>query len=400
MRCWGDNDWAPVIAPARGPVTVPLDLPEVQDAIGLAIDRDDLCVLRAREPARWWCTRPPNEARDNARLPLVERIDLPLGAASPLAVTATTGALGRATRCSITPKRRVECRELRFEVAPDGRSSRDETIVEVEGLDGAIYVVDGGAHACALLEDGDVMCWGDGEYGQLGDGRAVDPCFRGRFREPPVQVATRVRFDVAAPAIDDAFAHPPLTVARAPGDSFMPPDAPDICRAAPKGNKTFADLFTDLHEPSLWIAAADRTLRAYRFTLDPTWTSPITVRVESRGAGARLTVARLSVAGGFGRRPIDLLETRALTEAEWGNIESCVTAAMRVEPYDRSLGADGSEWLFESARDGRDTARMRWSPRGDAANDPPLRAFVECAERMVTLAGLDPRSMESKEIAP
>ncbi|MFI5299403.1 MAG: hypothetical protein ACHREM_15020 [Polyangiales bacterium] len=180
----------------------------------------------------------------------------------------------------------------------------------------------------------------------------------------------------------------------------MPPEAPDECRDYLHTDQTFTAVFTSMGEPSLWSAAADRDLRAYRFTLDPTWTNPISVRVERRGRDAQLTVARLSGAGGFGPGPLVLKTTRALTETEWTSVESCVSAAMRVEPYDRTLGRDGSEWLFESVREGRYSARMRWSPREGSANDPPLYAFVACADLFVTLAGQDPKRMESRGVGP
>lgn len=31
----------------------------------------------------------------------------------------------------------------------------------------------GQAHACAVAEDGQTYCWGDSEYGRLGDGAAI-----------------------------------------------------------------------------------------------------------------------------------------------------------------------------------------------------------------------------------
>ena len=40
--------------------------------------------------------------------------------------------------------------------------------------DGA-YLIDAGyEHTCAILDDGSVSCWGDNNYGQLGDGTTTD----------------------------------------------------------------------------------------------------------------------------------------------------------------------------------------------------------------------------------
>ncbi|MCU0692106.1 MAG: hypothetical protein MUF54_11950, partial [Polyangiaceae bacterium] len=42
----------------------------------------------------------------------------------------------------------------------------------VRGLDSVRQVAMGAYHACALLQDGNVACWGDNTYGQVGDGTA------------------------------------------------------------------------------------------------------------------------------------------------------------------------------------------------------------------------------------
>jgi alpha-tubulin suppressor-like RCC1 family protein len=44
------------------------------------------------------------------------------------------------------------------------------TPVRVSGITTATQVSVGKRHACALLSDGRVKCWGDNRYGQLGDG--------------------------------------------------------------------------------------------------------------------------------------------------------------------------------------------------------------------------------------
>ncbi|MBU5682639.1 MAG: hypothetical protein KQA34_02935, partial [Candidatus Aenigmarchaeota archaeon] len=42
--------------------------------------------------------------------------------------------------------------------------------VPVQGINNAIAIAAGGAHTCALLSNGSIMCWGNNYYGQLGDG--------------------------------------------------------------------------------------------------------------------------------------------------------------------------------------------------------------------------------------
>ncbi len=56
------------------------------------------------------------------------------------------------------------------------------TPVAVAGLTGATALAAGGSHTCALQSDGTVACWGDNYYGQLGDGTTTS-------RPTPVAVA-------------------------------------------------------------------------------------------------------------------------------------------------------------------------------------------------------------------
>src|SRR2546425_583931 len=66
----------------------------------------------------------------------------------------------------------------------DGTFNNSSTVpVAVGGLTGAVTVVTGGYHTCALLSDGTVQCWGENVEGQLGDGTS------GRSSSPPVRVS-------------------------------------------------------------------------------------------------------------------------------------------------------------------------------------------------------------------
>jgi alpha-tubulin suppressor-like RCC1 family protein len=45
---------------------------------------------------------------------------------------------------------------------------------KVNGISGPIAIAAGGAHTCALMSSGQVLCWGANGSGQLGDGMMLD----------------------------------------------------------------------------------------------------------------------------------------------------------------------------------------------------------------------------------
>ncbi|MBI3812816.1 MAG: hypothetical protein HY283_11555 [Nitrospirae bacterium] len=67
-------------------------------------------------------------------------------------------------------------------VQGDGPSGRHRPETEFE-FHGATSVVSGGSHACAVMADRTVACWGDNRYGQLGNGTTASA-------ESPVAVSS------------------------------------------------------------------------------------------------------------------------------------------------------------------------------------------------------------------
>jgi alpha-tubulin suppressor-like RCC1 family protein len=85
-------------------------------------------------------------------------------------------AAGAAHACALTSTGGVECwGDNSFGELGDGTRTRRGGPVGVSGLSGGVVAVTaGGGHTCALTGSGAVKCWGENDYGQLGDGSNTD----------------------------------------------------------------------------------------------------------------------------------------------------------------------------------------------------------------------------------
>lgn len=106
------------------------------------------------------------------------------GMRPPATFTATHVGVGSNHVCASTFDGRVWCwgRDNGYGQLGDGTSEAHGDPRVVPGLGGAVDVVAGYQHACALLGQGEVRCWGENQDGQLGDGLR-------RGRSSPVDVA-------------------------------------------------------------------------------------------------------------------------------------------------------------------------------------------------------------------
>lgn len=78
--------------------------------------------------------------------------------------------------CALTAAGTVGCwgRNTSGSLGDPGAGSYETTPTFGNGLTGAVQISVGATHACALLDTGSVMCWGDNDDEQLGDGTNTD----------------------------------------------------------------------------------------------------------------------------------------------------------------------------------------------------------------------------------
>jgi len=85
--------------------------------------------------------------------------------------------VGDVHACALRRTGRVQCwGRNEFGAVGDGTmgpSTVRPTPVEVQGLADVAAIALGGAHSCARRREGEILCWGVNNFGQLGDGSNV-----------------------------------------------------------------------------------------------------------------------------------------------------------------------------------------------------------------------------------
>lgn len=175
--CWGDNTLGQLGNPAtagESSEAVPVDQGSVSlgSATSLALGATHSCAIVDGNTYCWG-------ANDSGQLGNGNTMEVSTAALTASQQGLQTIAAGTATTCGVNAAGEVWCwgANARGQAGqpPDPTDMLTDVRVpaQVLGISNARAIAVGDTHACAELGDGDILCWGDNQSGELGDGSAT-----------------------------------------------------------------------------------------------------------------------------------------------------------------------------------------------------------------------------------
>jgi alpha-tubulin suppressor-like RCC1 family protein len=201
-RCWGLNDYGHLGDGTRTDSATPVAVQGLTGVMEVSGGGYHSCALLQDGTVRCWgrnSGEPDGIGGGQLGDPTLDSFF----SATPVTVTgittATAVAAGGFHSCALLRNGRVQCWGQNDQgqlgtgrLDPPGFLPRNPTPVTVTGITNAIAISAGGWHTCALLQGGTIRCWGQHDFGALGDGSNVNPQTRptpiARPRPTPVMV--------------------------------------------------------------------------------------------------------------------------------------------------------------------------------------------------------------------
>jgi alpha-tubulin suppressor-like RCC1 family protein len=170
MKCWGGNNEGELGDGSTAPRPVPGDVSGLLAGVSaIAVGGSHVCALTTGGGMKCWGRNVDGAVGDNTTFQRLTPVDV-LGLTS--GVTAITAGAGQT--CALTSGANMKCWGSNTSgQLGNGDSSGTPQLapVDVVRLGNLVAAISaGGNHTCARTAGGNVACWGDGYYGQLGDG--------------------------------------------------------------------------------------------------------------------------------------------------------------------------------------------------------------------------------------
>jgi len=211
VQCWGRNsDYQTGESTTTNNQSLPFTVPNLADAIDISLGEGHGCALRATGVVSCWGNDFNGQMGDNDMDPAdplmpVDVTGLPPGV--------TQVAAGQDHNCALAGGQVYCWGEGQFGQLGQNNETDSDTALVVPGLAGIVQLVAGYNYNCALDGAGAMWCWGDGADGHLGNG--------GRVVTGLTEVRSPTPFAVASGITDMELGFAITCIETAPGWSCL-----------------------------------------------------------------------------------------------------------------------------------------------------------------------------------
>lgn len=171
VKCWGDNYYGQL---GNGKIhtrsTTPVSVSGISTAKSVAVGENFSCALLTSGTVKCWGVNSYGQLGNGNNI----RSSIPTTVSG--ISTATALAVGQVHSCAVLKSGTVKCWGTDFygELGNGTTGGESLTPVTVLGISTATAVRAGYFHSCAMIAGGSVVCWGNNESGELGDGTTAD----------------------------------------------------------------------------------------------------------------------------------------------------------------------------------------------------------------------------------